>query len=83
MPRTEIIAFVDPNPEPHLDQYTHTDVDGDRLLATTAHVPGHGPGIYFRTDTAGSTILLAELPAFIAQLQVLADAAKADAENQT
>jgi hypothetical protein len=77
----QIITIVDPKPEPHPDRYLHTDVDGDRLLVTTAHVPDHGAGVYFRTDRQGSTILLADLPAFIAQLQVIADAAKADPDN--
>lgn len=83
MTRTEIIIFADPKPEPHPDRYHHTDVDGDRLLVTTALVPDHGPGIYFRTDAAGSTLLLADLPAFIAQLQVIANASEADSNKDT
>jgi len=64
----------------HPDRFTHTDVDGDKLLITTAFVPGHGSGVYFRTSPNGSSVLLADIPALIAQLQVIADAAKADAE---
>lgn len=72
------IAFIPP--QAHPSEYRHTDVDGDQLLITTAAVPNHGPGVYFRTDPSGSTVLLADIPALIAQLQVIADAAAVDSE---
>jgi hypothetical protein len=64
---------------PHESRYAHTDVDGDRLLISTALMPGNVPGIYFRTDPNGSSVPLSELPALIAQLQVIAEAAQAEA----
>ena len=66
---------------PHESAYKHTDVDGDRLLISTALFDDGTPGIYFRTDANGSSIPLAELPALVAQLQVIADASKAEAEE--
>jgi hypothetical protein len=42
-------------------------------------MPGNVPGIYFRTDPNGSSVPLSELPALIAQLQVIAEAAQAEA----
>jgi hypothetical protein len=66
---------------PHESAYKHTDVDGDRLLISTALMPGNVPGIYFKTDPNGSSVPLTDLPALIAQLQVIADAAKAEAEE--
>ena len=71
---TQHTIVIQPDPAP--ERFHHTDVDGDRLLVTTADVPGHGPGVYFKTDPAGSTLLLGDLPAFIAQLQVIAEAAR-------
>jgi hypothetical protein len=66
---------------PHESAYKHTDVDGDRLLISTALFDDGTPGIYFRTDPNGSSISLAELPGLIAQLQVIADASRAEAEE--
>ena len=66
---------------PHESAYKHTDADGDRLLIATALHDDGTPGIYFRTDANGSSVPLAELPALIAQLQVIADAAQAEAEE--
>ncbi|MYS15068.1 hypothetical protein GTW73_14045 [Streptomyces sp. SID4982] len=66
---------------PHESRFAHTDVDGDRLLISTAVMPGNVPGIYFRTDPNGSSVLLADLPRLIAQLQVIADAAQAEADE--
>lgn len=51
-----------------MDGYQHVDVDGDRLRFAPAHVPGHGPGVYFRTDPNGSTVLIEDLAAIIAQI---------------
>ncbi len=66
---------------PHESRYAHTDIDGDRLLISTALMPGNVPGIYFRTDPNGSSVPLADLPALIAQLQVIAEASQAEAEE--
>lgn len=66
---------------PHESRFAHTDVDGDRLLISTALMPGNVPGIYFRTDPNGSSVPLTDLPRLIAQLQVIADAAKAEADE--
>lgn len=59
------------------------DVDGDRLLASVAAIPEQGPGVYFRTDPRGSSIPLADLPAFIARLHTIANAARTAAEERT
>ncbi|MFE1192866.1 hypothetical protein ACFW6E_08705 [Streptomyces olivaceoviridis] len=67
---------------PHESAYKHTDIDGDRLLISTALMPGNVPGIYFRTDPNGSSVPLADLPQLIAQLQVIADAAQAEANEE-
>ena len=82
-PRREIhMVFHQPSGVvPHESAYKHTDVDGDRLLISTALFDDGTPGIYFRTDANGSSVPLAELPALIAQLQVIADASKAEAEE--
>ncbi|MFE2967536.1 hypothetical protein ACFXKC_28460 [Streptomyces sp. NPDC059340] len=66
---------------PHESAYKRTDEDGDRLLISTALYDDGTPGIYFRTDPNGSSVPLAELPALIAQLQVIADASKTEAEE--
>jgi hypothetical protein len=66
---------------PHESAFKHTDVDGDRLLISTALFDDGTPGIYFRTDPNGSSITLAELPGLIAQLQVIADASQAEANE--
>lgn len=83
MPQTEIVTILSPAPRgavPHPSRYLHTDVDGDRLLISTALFPDGAPGLYFRTDPNGSSIPLTELPALIAQLQVIAEAATAEAQ---
>jgi hypothetical protein len=67
---------------PHESAYKHTDVDGDRLLISTALFDDGTPGIYFRTDPNGSSVTLAELPALIAQLQVIAEASQAEADEE-
>jgi hypothetical protein len=66
---------------PHESAYRHTDIDGDRLLISTALAPDGTPGIYFRTDPNGSAVPLTELPALIAQLQVIAEASRTEAEE--
>lgn len=66
---------------PHESAYKHTDIDGDRLLISTALHDDGTPGIYFRTDPNGSSVPLSDLPVLIAQLQVIADAARAEAEE--
>jgi hypothetical protein len=71
------IAFAHGDPQP---EFRHTDVDGDQLFVTTAHIPGQGPGIYFRTDPTGSSIPVDGLDDLITQLRVIADAAKDDAD---
>lgn len=78
---TTIISILTPGVTPHPSKYTHTDVDGDRLLISTALLPGNIPGLYFRTDPNGSSVLVADLPNLIAQLQVIASAAKTEAEE--
>ncbi|WP_367138931.1 MULTISPECIES: hypothetical protein [Streptomyces] len=72
------IAFIKPDQPP---RYHHTDVDGDRLLVTTAEIPGVGAGLYFRTDQQGSSLPLSDLPALIEQLTVIADAARTACEE--
>jgi len=80
--RTEIVTILRPaGAIPHESRYAHTDIDGDRLLISTALMPDNVPGIYFRTDPNGSSITLAELPALIAQLQVIADASQSEADE--
>ncbi|MFJ5644123.1 hypothetical protein [Streptomyces sp. NPDC093223] len=66
---------------PHDSAFKHTDVDGDRLLISTAIFNDGTPGIYFRTDPDGSSLPLADLPRLIAQLQVIADASQAEADE--
>lgn len=66
---------------PHESAYKHTDSDGDRLLISTALLDDGTPGLYFRTDPNGSGVPLTELPELIAQLQVIAEASKAEAEE--
>lgn len=75
------IAITQPGIEPHPSAYRHTDVDGDRLLIATSLIPDVGPGIYFRTDPAGSSISIDQLPNLIARLQVIADASREEAEQ--
>lgn len=85
MTHTEIVTILSPTPAgavPHPSRYSHTDVDGDRLLISTALFEDGTPGLYFRTDPNGSSVPLAELPALITQLQVIADASNAEAEEQ-
>jgi hypothetical protein len=85
MTRTEIVTILNPTPAgavPHPSKYSHTDVDGDRLLISTALFDDGTPGLYFRTDPNGSSVPLTDLPALIAQLQVIADASTAEAEEQ-
>ncbi|MFJ8054917.1 hypothetical protein [Streptomyces sp. NPDC096142] len=65
----EIVVIHDPRPP----RYHHTDIDGDRLLITTADLPGIGPGVMFRTDPNGSSVPLAEIPNLMARLQEIAD----------
>lgn len=82
MTRTEIVTILSPTPAgavPHDSAFKHTDIDGDRLLISTAVFDDGTPGLYFRTDPNGSSLPLADLPALIAQLQVIADAATAEA----
>jgi hypothetical protein len=80
--RTEIVTILRPaGAIPHESRYAHTDVDGDRLLISTALMPDNVPGIYFRTDPNGSSVPLAELPVLIAQLQVIADASQGEADG--
>jgi hypothetical protein len=66
---------------PHESAYKHTDIDGDRLLISTALYPDGTPGIYFRTDPNGSSVPLDDLPALITQLQVIAEASKTEAQE--
>lgn len=75
------IAITTPGAEPHPSRYTHTDIDGDRLLIATALMPGNTPGIYFRTDPNGSSVPLTDLPALIAQLEVIRAAAQQEADD--
>jgi hypothetical protein len=85
MTHTEIVTILNPTPAgavPHPSRYSHTDVDGDRLLISTALFDDGAPGLYFRTDPNGSSVPLTELPALIAQLQVIADASITEAEAQ-
>lgn len=80
--RREIRVVLQPaGAVPHESRFAHTDIDGDRLLISTALMPGNLPGVYFRTDPNGSSVPLADLPALIAQLQVIADAAQAEADE--
>lgn len=82
MTHTEITAILRPaGAVPHPSRYAHADVDGDRLLISTALLPDGTPGVYFRTDPNGSSVPLTDLPALVAQLQVIADASRAEAED--
>lgn len=82
MTRTEIITILAPaGAIPHPSCFRHTDIDGDRLLISTALAPDGTPGIYFRTDHNGSALPLEDLPALIAQLQVIAEASQAEADE--
>jgi hypothetical protein len=69
-PATIRVAFVDPTPP----SYSFADVDGDRLMITTADIPGQGAGVYFRTDVTGSSVPVAEIPALIDRLREIAEA---------
>lgn len=85
MTHTEIITILNPTPAgaiPHDSAFKHTDIDGDRLLISTARFDDGTPGLYFRTDPNGSSLPLADLPALIAQLQVIVDAATAAATEE-
>lgn len=78
---TEIRVILQPaGAVPHESRYAHTDIDGDRLLISTALMPDNIPGVYFRTDPNGSSVPLADLPGLIAQLHVISDAAQAEAD---
>jgi hypothetical protein len=66
---------------PHPSRFTHTDVDGDRLLISTALFDDGTPGLYFRTDPNGSSLPLTDLDALLAQLQVIAEASQAEADE--
>ncbi|MEU6222276.1 hypothetical protein [Streptomyces sp. NPDC047042] len=66
---TEIVVIHNPRPP----RYHHTDVDGDRLLITTADIPNVGPGVMFRTDPNGSSVPLAEIPNLINRLREIAE----------
>lgn len=80
--RAEIRMILQPaGAIPHESRYQHTDVDGDRLLISTALHPDGTPGIYFRTDPNGSSVPVTELPSLIAQLHVIAEAAQTEAEE--
>ncbi|MFF2964285.1 hypothetical protein ACFVT1_36585 [Streptomyces sp. NPDC057963] len=84
MGHAEIVTILNPTPAgavPHPSRYLHADADGDRLLISTAKFDDGTPGLYFRTDPNGSSVPLTELPVLIAQLQVIADAATAEAEE--
>lgn len=81
---TDIRVILQPaGAVPHESRYAHTDIDGDRLLISTALLPGNVPSVYFRTDPNGSSVLLADLPGLIAQLQVISDASQAEADAAT
>jgi hypothetical protein len=69
--RTSIVTVVNAQPP----KFTYADVDGDRLLITTADIPDAGGGVYFKTDPNGSSVPLSELPALIEKLKEIADAA--------
>ncbi|MFD4943059.1 hypothetical protein ACFWNT_11085 [Streptomyces sp. NPDC058409] len=84
MTHTEIITILSPTPAsavPHPSRYLHADIDGDRFFISTAVFDDGTPGLYFCTDPNGSSVPLTELPALIAQLQVIADAATAEAQG--
>lgn len=74
------IAIAPAGAIPHPSRFTHTDVDGDRLLISTALFDDDTPGLYFRTDPNGSSVPLTGLDALIAQLQVIANASRDEAE---
>ncbi|MEU3603751.1 hypothetical protein ABZ714_34350 [Streptomyces sp. NPDC006798] len=83
MTSTHIVIHAPAGAEPHSSAYRHTDVDGDRLLISTAVFDDGTPGIYFRTDPNGSSVPLTDLAALVAQLQVIADASRAEAAAET
>lgn len=63
----EVVIFVDPP----TNFYHHVDVDGDRLALNPARLPDGRTGVNITTDPSGSTLLLADIPAFIEALQEL------------
>ncbi|WP_019548440.1 hypothetical protein [Streptomyces sulphureus] len=65
---TSLVAFVDPQPP----RFHHTDIDGDRLLITTADIPSQGRGVHFRTDEPGSSVPLDKIPELLSALQEIA-----------
>lgn len=84
MPELRIALITPPaGAQPHPSRYAHTDIDGDRLLIATALMPDNVPGIYFRTDPNGSSVPLTDLPGLIAQLQIIAEAAQQEADEQS
>ncbi|MEV5606983.1 hypothetical protein [Streptomyces sp. NPDC052225] len=70
VPTTVVVVH---NPQP--PRYHHTDIDGDRLLITTAEIPEVGAGVYFRTDSPGSSVPVAQIPQLIDRLREIAAAA--------
>ncbi|MFJ8163843.1 hypothetical protein ACIRBY_23350 [Streptomyces sp. NPDC096136] len=79
MPNEIRIALTPTGAVPHPSRFTHTDIDGDRLLISTALFDDGTPGIYFRTDPNGSGLPLTELERLLAQLQVIAAASREEA----
>lgn len=63
------VAIVRPSPPP---SYRYDDVDGDWLYVTAADIPQIGPGVYFRTTTAGASVPVADIPALIEKLREIA-----------
>jgi len=55
-------------------EFRYSDVDGDRLMFTTAVDPEDGAhGVYFRTDIGGCAVRLEHLDALINHLNVVRD----------
>lgn len=74
--RTELITILQGDTSPLA---SFTDVDDDRLVIFTAQIPELGPGINIRTDKAGCSFPVAEIPALIDALQAIAEEAKRQA----
>ncbi|GAA3374676.1 hypothetical protein [Streptomyces racemochromogenes] len=73
------IVMIRTGAVPHPSRFTHTDVDGDRLLISTALFDDGTPGLYFRTDPNGSSLPLTDLDTLIARLRVIAEASREEA----
>lgn len=73
---TELIAFAEPDSPG--DGYSYTDLDGDRLAVFTSVIPDLGAGINIRTDDAGASFPLADVPDLVEAIWAKAQQAAHD-----